>query len=216
VPKAELSAPVDPIAPPPESGRSRVGVAVATVIAVLALGVGIPVFSVLTGPGGPFAPADPDAPPDAGGIPVVHVSLPEVSTAGPDPGPSPSLSTTPGSAGPSPTSATPAVPPATGTLRARYQTTGQLGANSYEGQVTISNLGGTAVDGWTVRITLPAGERVSDAAGVHSTQDGTTVTFTPIGRNKVVPAQGTVRFTFVVANGSGAPTGCTVDGRPCD
>ncbi|OLB76542.1 MAG: hypothetical protein AUI14_18370 [Actinobacteria bacterium 13_2_20CM_2_71_6] len=93
---------------------------------------------------------------------------------------------------------------------------GLLGLTGYQGQVAISNPGQVTVSGWTVRITLPAGETVRDVSGASYTQSGSTVTFTPAGGTASVGAHGSVRFTFVVTGLlAAAPTGCSIDGRPC-
>jgi hypothetical protein len=236
VPKADLSASVDSIVDPPRrrgvappsrwaGERSRLWIWVVTVVAVLGLGVGIPVFSEVTGPGGMFGPTEPTEP-AVGGIPVVRLPAPDLSNSTPEPSGGPGT-TAPSAArsssappAPTPTRSGPGAPaPVPAQLRAHYETIGQLGTlgiDGYEGQVTVSNPGRIEVTGWTVTLTLPSGEVVSGASGVHFRQDGTTVTFTPIGRIKSVPAQGSVRFTFTVrATFGNPPTDCSIDGQPC-
>jgi hypothetical protein len=104
-------------------------------------------------------------------------------------------------------------------LTAGYETvahTGLLGLTGYQGQVTINNPGQVTVSGWTVTISLPAGETVNGATGAAYSQHGTTVTFTPSGGTGTVPAGGSVRFTFSVGGVlAGDPTGCAIDGRSC-
>jgi hypothetical protein len=134
----------------------------------------------------------------------------------------------PGGAGPvsaGPVSPAPATqvgaapPPAPEPLHAAYATVGQsglLGLTGYDGQVTISNPGSVTVNGWTVTISLPSGEQVSQASGAGYTQSGTTVTFRPASGTASVSGHGSVRFTFGVTGLlAGPPTGCAIDGRPC-
>jgi Cellulose binding domain len=211
----------DGLQPPRGFRRGRVGIWVATSVAVLALGLGIPLFSDLTGLGGPFWPIDPSEP-AVGAIPVVRLSEPVVGSSVPvptgSPVPVPSTRSSP-TGSTAPRTGTPATP-VPGQLRAHYRTTGPvgtLGIDGYEGEVTVSNPGGIGVTGWTVTLTLPAGQTLADASGVHYRQDGTTVTFTPIGRIRWVPAQGSVRFTLTVrATFGDPPTSCAINGRPCD
>jgi len=223
VPKSNLPSSVDSIARPSWAReRSRVWIWVVTSVAVLALGVGIPVFSDLTGPGGPLGPTDPTSPAGADPLSVVHVPVPALSSAEPDlpvsPNPDDPSSPGPsGSATPAPTRSGVAGAPAAVALRARYQTIGTVDPLGYQGEVTITNPGRSAVTGWTVTLTLPPGEVVSGASGVHFRQNGATVTFTPIGRGRFVPVQGTVRFTFTVNPGAGGPpVGCAIDDHRCD
>ena len=200
----------------------HLSVGLATVLAVLALGVGVPMFSILTGPSGPFTGAGAVDPSTTSQVPVIRVPapIPAPSVGSTDPGPvgSPSPSA-PASPGARPTSSPGRSPSPPSTLSARYVTIGGpglLGMGNYQGQVTISNTGRVAVTGWTVVITLPSGATVSGASGAAYRQDDATVTFIPTAPTRSVPAQGTVRFRFRVdAVFDGRPTGCTIDGHPC-
>jgi hypothetical protein len=73
------------------------------------------------------------------------------------------------------------------------------------------------VSGWRVVISLPDGSTASEADGADFDQDGTVVTFTPVGATVVVVAGGgSVAFTLVVEGLlAGQPTGCAIDDRPC-
>ncbi len=162
-----------------------------------------------TGPGtgDPTAPGSDGVPgvPGGPGVPgAPNPAAPAARTQAPAPG----------------TSAVPPVPaPVAKPLTAGYETvahTGLLGLTGYQGQVTIRNPGQVAVSGWTVTISLPAGETVNGATGAAYSQHGTTVTFTPSGGTGTVPAGGSVRFTFGVGGLlAGDPTGCAIDGRGC-
>jgi hypothetical protein len=110
-------------------------------------------------------------------------------------------------------------PPAAADLVATYSreaNTGLLGLTGYRGRVTISNRGAGAADGWTVTLSLPAGQRVDSVQGADARQEGELVTFTPLaGRTEVAPG-GSVAFTFEVPGLlAGEPTGCAINGRPC-
>jgi hypothetical protein len=154
---------------------------------------------VTPGPGGGPAPSGPGVaspnPPNSAGVP-----------AGPSASP-------PGTPPPS----TPAPEPVP--LAARYATVGQnvLGLSGYTGQVRISNPGSGVVSGWQVVITLPDGATVADTSGAQARPSQGTVTFTPTDATRDVNGGGTVEFTFDVTGLlAGPPTGCAIDGRPCD
>jgi hypothetical protein len=127
----------------------------------------------------------------------------------------------PGGTGTPPTKPTPTSRPTleAAPLHAAYETvsTGLLGLTGYRGQVSLSNPGQVDVSGWTVTISLPSGEHVTDVSGARYRQSGTLVTFTPTGDTQTVPARGSTRFTFVVTGLlASQPTGCAIDNRPCD
>lgn len=123
-----------------------------------------------------------------------------------------------GSAPPSPEATS--VPPAAADLVATYSreaNTGLLGLTGYRGKVTISNRGGGAADGWTVTLSLPAGQKVDSVEGADARQDGELVTFTPLAGRGAVAAGGSATFTFDVPGLlAGEPTGCAINGRACE
>jgi hypothetical protein len=87
----------------------------------------------------------------------------------------------------------------------------------YAGQVTVSNEGGTASDGWRVSLTVGRHAVVSSAAGARFQQSGSVVTFVPDDRDSArIPPGGSVRFAFrVFGLLVGRPTDCEVSGAPC-
>ncbi|MGW5746108.1 cellulose binding domain-containing protein [Amycolatopsis sp. NPDC003861] len=85
----------------------------------------------------------------------------------------------------------------------------------YGGGYTITNRGDTTATGWTVEFDLPAGSAVSSSWSSVRTQAGQHYRFTNAGFNGTVPPGGTENFGFNVS-GAGLPTGCTVNGAPCD
>lgn len=134
--------------------------------------------------------------------------------------PGPSASPRPGS--PSPSSAAPvrpsasgslAQPPATG-LTAAYRTTESYSL-SYIGSISVK-AGETAVDGWTAIIELPQGVQVTSAWDqVQHKQTGRTVTFTSQA-HKRIEAGGTFTLSFQAGGAdNGQPLACTVNGVPC-
>ncbi|GAA5113466.1 glycosyl hydrolase family 18 protein [Haloechinothrix salitolerans] len=88
----------------------------------------------------------------------------------------------------------------------------------YEGKYTISNGGSSSISSWTVEFDLPSGQRISSLWDGDHTVDGQHVTVRNLSWNGTVEAGGQVSFGFVV-NYSGeyaAPTGCLINGEPCD
>lgn len=122
--------------------------------------------------------------------------------------------------GVSPTPEGSSAPPAAADLVARYSreaNTGLLGLTGYRGKVVISNSGKGAADGWTVTLSLPAGQKVDGVEGADARQEGDVVTFTPLAGRGEVAAGASVTFTFDVPGLlAGEPTGCAVNGRPCE
>ncbi|MCC8250004.1 cellulose binding domain-containing protein [Saccharothrix luteola] len=88
-------------------------------------------------------------------------------------------------------------------------------STGYGGQVVLTNTGDVESTGWVVEFDLPPGSSVSNAWNSVLTRDGQRHRFADAGFNGRVRPGGTVSFGFTVT-GLGLPTGCTVDGRPCD
>ncbi|BAL90501.1 putative glycosyl hydrolase [Actinoplanes missouriensis 431] len=86
--------------------------------------------------------------------------------------------------------------------------------NGYQGQVTVGNDTSSAISTWKVELTLPAGTTVGQAWNATISSAGNTVTFTPAGWNATIAAGASTSFGFI-ANGSGRPTSCLVNGKAC-
>jgi hypothetical protein len=100
-------------------------------------------------------------------------------------------------------------------LRAVHSVTA-TGPVSYSSQITITNPGPAAADGWLVSFTPSLlNTAVTAADGAKFEQLGNVVTFTPEASTRVVPPGGTVSFVFVVTGPPG-PAECSIDARPCD
>jgi len=84
----------------------------------------------------------------------------------------------------------------------------------YGGQYLIANRGDAASTGWAVEFDLPAGSRVSSSWSSVRTQTGQHYRFTNAGFNGDIAPGASEDFGFNVA-GTGTPTNCTIDGRPC-
>ncbi len=88
-------------------------------------------------------------------------------------------------------------------------------STGYGGQFVLTNTGDAESTGWVVEFDLPPGSSVSNAWNSALTRDGQRYRFADAGFNGRVRPGGTASFGFTVA-GLGLPTGCAVDGVPCE
>ncbi|MBB5802754.1 hypothetical protein F4560_002522 [Saccharothrix ecbatanensis] len=88
-------------------------------------------------------------------------------------------------------------------------------STGYGGQYLLTNTGDTESTGWVVEFDLPPGSAVANAWSSVLTRDGQHYRFVNAGFNGRIRPGGTVSFGFNVS-GLGLPTGCKVDGVPCD
>ncbi|WP_405872719.1 endo-1,4-beta-xylanase [Streptomyces zaomyceticus] len=96
----------------------------------------------------------------------------------------------------------PVTPPAPGVCSVTYAVSSQW-TGGFTAQVTLRNTGTAPLNGWTVRWTQPAGQRVTQAWNATVTQTGAEVTASHLSYNAAVPPGGTVAFGF---NGSWSGT----------
>jgi endoglucanase len=83
--------------------------------------------------------------------------------------------------------------------------------NGYQGQVTVTNTTSSTINTWRVELTFPAGTTV--AQSWNATQSGSYV-FTPAGWNGTLTPGASTSFGFI-ANGTGRPTSCLINGSSC-
>ncbi|GAB1643648.1 cellulose binding domain-containing protein [Krasilnikovia sp. MM14-A1259] len=103
--------------------------------------------------------------------------------------------------------------PTAGKLTATFKTDSDWGTG-YQARYTIKNAGSAAVTGWQLNFALPSSAKLGTFWDTAITTSGASSTATNKAYNATIPAGGTVEFGFVVA-GSGAPTGCTINGSAC-
>ncbi|MFD0634415.1 glycosyl hydrolase family 18 protein [Catenulispora yoronensis] len=106
-----------------------------------------------------------------------------------------------------------APPPPPAAVSAVYQVSGT--SASY----VISNNQTTALSGWSVVFTLPAGVTASNAANGSIAQSGNTVTLSPAYYNTTIAAGGSTdpySPTFTVSQSGAKPTSCRVNDVNCD
>ncbi|MER5362427.1 glycoside hydrolase family 18 chitinase [Streptomyces sp. NPDC002785] len=87
--------------------------------------------------------------------------------------------------------------------------------SGFEGQWTVKNTGTTALSSWTIEWDFPSGTAVGSAWDATVTSSGTHWTAKNLGWNGSVAPGASVSFGFN-GTGSGAPTGCKLNGASCD
>ncbi|MFC8505952.1 glycosyl hydrolase family 18 protein [Streptomyces sp. NPDC057411] len=85
----------------------------------------------------------------------------------------------------------------------------------FEGKWTVKNTGTTSLSSWTVEWDYPSGTAVTSAWDATVTSSGTHWTAKNVGWNGTLAPGATVSFGFN-GTGSGAPSGCKVNGGSCD
>nr|WP_165986136.1 glycosyl hydrolase family 18 protein [Streptomyces sp. YIM 98790] len=87
--------------------------------------------------------------------------------------------------------------------------------SGFTGQWTVTNTGGAPLDGWTLEWDFPSGTTVGALWNGVLTTSGNHYTVTNASWNgTLAPGQSTtVGFS---GSGSGNPSGCTINGEPCD
>ncbi|MEV7565143.1 glycoside hydrolase family 18 chitinase [Streptomyces tanashiensis] len=80
---------------------------------------------------------------------------------------------------------------------------------------TIKNTGTTSISSWTVEWDYPSGTAVTSAWDATVTSSGTHWTAKNVGWNGTLAPGASVSFGYNGA-GPGAPTGCKINGAPCD
>ncbi|GIF22349.1 hypothetical protein Ate02nite_50790 [Paractinoplanes tereljensis] len=109
---------------------------------------------------------------------------------------------------------TPTTPPPAPTCRVTYVNTSQW-STGFVADVTVTS--SIAMNGWTLVLTFGGDQRVTQAWNASFTQSATTLTLTPAGWNKKIPANGSVTpgllGTYRTSNAP--PTQATLNGAPC-
>ncbi|GAA3501698.1 cellulase family glycosylhydrolase [Streptomyces prasinosporus] len=104
----------------------------------------------------------------------------------------------------------------TGACAVGYRVTGEW-PGGFQGEVTVRNTGGSAVNGWTLRWTFPGDQRITNLWGGTPTQSGAEVSVTAASYTATIPASGSVTLGFT-ASRSGAnpgPTAFSLNGATC-
>jgi hypothetical protein len=106
-------------------------------------------------------------------------------------------------------------PPATGGCRITYAT--NTWNTGYTANVTVANTGSTALNGWTLGFTLPAGQTITSSWNAALTGSSGAVTARNIAWNGAIPPNGSASFGFQAnhTGNSAAPAAFTLNGTAC-
>ncbi|MFI5568904.1 glycosyl hydrolase family 18 protein [Streptomyces sp. NPDC051740] len=97
---------------------------------------------------------------------------------------------------------------------ATYAKTQDWGSG-FEGKWTVKNTGTTSLSSWTVEWDFPSGTKVTSAWDATVTNSGDHWTAKNLGWNGTLAPGASVSFGFN-GSGSGAPSGCRLNGGSCD
>ncbi|MFF5201934.1 chitinase [Micromonospora parva] len=86
--------------------------------------------------------------------------------------------------------------------------------SGWEGKYTITNGGGSTINGWSLTFDLPSGTTLGSYWDALLTSAGQRHTFTNRSWNGVIAPGASVSFGFL-ASGSGSPSGCQLNGAAC-
>ncbi|MBU2669121.1 cellulose binding domain-containing protein [Actinoplanes bogorensis] len=102
------------------------------------------------------------------------------------------------------------------TCKVTYRSTSEW-KGGFVADVTVTNTGTTAVDGWTLTLAMGGDQRVSSAWNASFTQDAATVTLTAARWNTKIPAGGSVTAGILGrwTTSNAAPTSFALNGSPC-
>ncbi|WP_245667124.1 extracellular catalytic domain type 1 short-chain-length polyhydroxyalkanoate depolymerase [Actinomadura latina] len=83
--------------------------------------------------------------------------------------------------------------------------------------ITITNTGSTAINGWTLGFTLPAGQTITSGWGADYRPASGAVSATNVSYNAAIPAGGSVGIGLQATHSgdTGAPAGFTLNGTAC-
>ncbi|MFC0503191.1 chitinase [Micromonospora costi] len=84
----------------------------------------------------------------------------------------------------------------------------------WEGKYTITNGGGSTINGWSLTLDLPTGTTIGSYWDALLTSAGQHHTFTNRSWNGTIAPGASVSFGFL-GNGPGSPTNCQLNGAPC-
>ncbi|MGW7306776.1 glycosyl hydrolase family 18 protein [Streptomyces sp. NPDC054835] len=108
-----------------------------------------------------------------------------------------------------------AAPAEAATSATATYTKGSDWGSGFEGKWTVKNTGTTTLSSWTVEWDFPSGTAVTSAWDATVTSSGTHWTAKNVGWNGTLAPGATASFGFN-GSGSGAPSGCKINGASCD
>ncbi|MFJ8822879.1 cellulose binding domain-containing protein [Streptomyces sp. NPDC102467] len=103
-----------------------------------------------------------------------------------------------------------------GACKVTYKVTNEW-PGGFQADVTVTNTGTAAWDGWSLGWTFPDGQKLTQAWNAEASQSGATVTAKNVSWNGKVAADGSAAFGFTGSRSSanGLPTAFSVAGKAC-
>ncbi|MBJ6647538.1 cellulase family glycosylhydrolase [Streptomyces sp. BSE7-9] len=105
---------------------------------------------------------------------------------------------------------------AAGSCAVAYRVTGEW-PGGFQGEIVVRNTGSAAVDGWTLRWTFPAGQRITSLWGGTVTESGAEVSVAAAPYTATIPPSGSVAlgFTGTRPGTNSSPTVFLLNGAEC-
>jgi alpha-galactosidase len=87
----------------------------------------------------------------------------------------------------------------------------------FTANLTVTNTGTSAVNGWTLAFTLPTGQTITNGWNASYAGSSGPVTATNLSYNASIPPGGNVTFGFQANHGADTskPAGFTLNNNPC-
>jgi hypothetical protein len=87
----------------------------------------------------------------------------------------------------------------------------------FTANVTVTNTGTSTINGWTLAFAFPGDQRITNAWGSTTSQNGNSVTATNVGYNATIPAGGNTSFGFqgTWSSNDSNPTVFKLNGTTC-
>jgi O-glycosyl hydrolase len=103
-----------------------------------------------------------------------------------------------------------------GTCQVAYATASQW-AGGFVANVTVTNTGTSAINGWTLKFTFPGDQHITSAWNGTATQSGENVTITNVSYNGTIAPGGNTALGFqgTWTNSDAVPTAFTLNGATC-
>ncbi len=127
-------------------------------------------------------------------------------------------STPPSNPPSSPPSSPPASnPPPQGSASCRVAYATNVWTGGFTANVTVTNTGSTAVNGWSLAFGLPSGQSITSSWNAGVTTSGGSVTARNVDWNRTIPVNGTASFGFqgTYSGSFAAPSAFTLNGSTC-
>ncbi|WP_155370712.1 extracellular catalytic domain type 1 short-chain-length polyhydroxyalkanoate depolymerase [Catellatospora vulcania] len=151
----------------------------------------------------------------SGGMAASAVAFFGLTTSGPSTPPSPSTSPSP-STPPSPsTSPSPSTPP--GTASCRVTSAINAWNNGLVENLTVTNTGSAAINGWSLVFSLPSGQAITSGWNAAYSPTSGQVTARNLPYNAAIPANGSIDLGFQATHtgNTGKPASFTLNGADC-